>query len=333
MKTPEHDIAFIEEMFRKSLEGVRPERDEIIRLLSFEPDSAQARFLGEKAREMARIVADNKARVWAAIGVDSCICPMNCAFCALGERWGVVKGPHEWDVADVVEAARRFAEEGASWLVLRTTEYYGQDRLRALAFKVRDAVPANRALVANTGQLGPLENAALRAAGISVVYHALRLGEGRDTPFDPAERKKALARVKGTGLALAHLVEPVGVEHTNEEIADVLLAALEAGAEVCGAMKRVNVPGTPFEHSPDLPEERLAQIVAVTRLCGGRQTPHICVHPPTPQAVAWGANVLVVETGAVPRDDVEISGEWHRFRVSDAEALFTEHGYAVEHGV
>lgn len=257
---------------------------------------------------------------------------MNCAFCALGEKWGVAHGQQEWPLVEIVCTARQFAADGASWVVLRTTERYGLERLCALARSVRQAIPQGCGLVANTGQLAPAETAALRQAGMDMVYHALRLGEGRDTPFDPAERRAALGRVRGTGMKLAHLVEPVGVEHCDGEIADALLAALEAGAEVCGAMARVNVRGTPFADRPALPEERLARIAAVARLCGGVRTPHICVHPPVRQAVEWGANVLVVETGAIPRDDAESSGDWKGFSISHAGELFRQCGSAVEKG-
>lgn len=82
----------------------------------------------------------------------------------------------------------------------------------------------------------------------------------------------------------------------------MLLAGLEAGAKVCGVMARVPVPGSPLASYPPVSAERLAQLVAVTRICCGQETPDICVHPPVAQAVAWGANVLVVETGAIPRD-------------------------------
>lgn len=78
--------------------------------------------------------------------------------------------------------------------------------------------------------------------------------------------------------------------------------------------------------------ERLAHIAAVTRLCGGIRTPYICVHPPLLQAVEWGANVLVVETGAVPRDDTEVAGEWRDFSVRDAKEMFRQCGYVVKEG-
>ena len=47
------------------------------------------------------------------------------------------------------------------------------------------------------------------ASGIDVVYHSLRLGEGRTTCFRPEERKATLAAVRDSDLKLAHLVEPV----------------------------------------------------------------------------------------------------------------------------
>ena len=58
-------------------------------------------------------------------------------------------------------------------------------------------------------------------SGIDVVYHSLRLGEGQTTCFRPEERKATLAAVRDSDLKLAHLVEPVGPEHTDDEIADV----------------------------------------------------------------------------------------------------------------
>ena len=82
---------------------------------------------------------------------------------------------------------------------------------------------AELCLTTNGSRLEELA-APLRQAGVGLLYHALRLGEGRDTPFDPRERRRSLHRIHAEGLGPAHLVEPVGSEHTDEEIADVLLA-------------------------------------------------------------------------------------------------------------
>ena len=43
--------------------------------------------------------------------------------------------------------------------------------------------------------------------------------------------------------------------------------------------------------------------------------------------MAWGANVVVVETGAVPRDRKEAEAEWRGFSMEDAKNLFARHGY------
>ena len=326
----EEDCAFIDEVQRRAMAGELPRRGDVLRLLAFAPDSPQTAYLGRLARETARKAFGNKAGVWAAVGVDSAPCSMSCAFCAFGARWGVVRGRHERTFEAIVDAARRYAADGASWIVLRTTEHYGTERLCGLAREVRAVLPETCALVANTGQMDKEEIRRLREAGVRVMYHALRLGEGKDTPFDPGERRAALTRIRDAGMTLAHLVEPLGPEHSDEEIADVLLTALAAGARICGVMARSPVPGTPFEGKQTVSDARVAQIAAIIRLCGGVNVPHVCVHPPVSQAVAWGANVVVVETGAVPRDGKEATGAWRGFSVHDAVGLLTRHGYEVD---
>ena len=322
--------SFIDALKNRALRGMPVSRDEVLRLLALAPDSEEAAYLGRAARDIAHIVVGNEGRVWSAIGIDCRPCSMNCGFCAFGEKWGLITEPHEWSDEAIIKAARAFVDEGASWVTLRTTEFYGLNRLCALAKKVREAVPGNYGLVVNTGEFGPLEARAMIASGINVVYHSLRLGEGQTTCFRPEERKATLAAVRDSDLKLAHLVEPVGPEHTDDEIADVLMAALSNGAALSGAMARINVKGTPFESHDPLPDLRLAQIVAITRICGGVNVPDICVHPPRKEALEWGANVVVVETGAVPRNDAECSAEWQGFTVADAKQLFRDAGYFVK---
>lgn len=329
---PMENRAFIESMKEKALRGARVSREEVLRLLAFPPDSEAAALAGKAAREVARVAAGNEGRVWSAIGIDCRPCTMNCGFCSFGEKWGLISEAHEWSEEAIIGAARRFVDEGAAWVTLRTTEFYGLDRLCALARKVREAVPGGYGLVANTGEFGPAQARRMREAGIDVVYHSLRLGEGTSTCFRPEERLATLRAVRDSDLRLAHLVEPVGPEHTDEEVADIVLTALAHGAALGGAMARINVKGTPFGSRPPLPDRRLAQIVAVTRLCGGINMPDICVHPPRREALDWGANVMVVETGAVPRAEAECGAEWQRFTVADAQRLFTEAGYRVRKG-
>lgn len=320
---------YIDQLEAEALRGRQGTREDVLRLLALTPDSDDVRYLGVAARRVATVAAHNTGRVWSAIGLDSRPCPKNCTFCAFGAKWGLVREEKELSTAEAIAMTRRLVEAGAAWVTLRTTEYYGFDRLCRLARQIRDAVPGGYGLVVNTGQMGDEEVAAMQAAGIGVVYHSLRLGEGKCTCFSPQERLDTLRAVAASPLRLAHLVEPVGPEHTDEELAHVFMTALENGASLSGVMARVNVPGTPGAGGAELPEARLAQIAAITRLCGGLRVPDICVHPVSRQAVAWGANVVVVEEGAVPRNEDFCQDVWRGFDVAQAQALFREAGYTL----
>ncbi len=323
--------ALADNIAHRALRGTHPTKEELVALFAVSPHSPEAAWLGHTARKMASHVAGNVGRVWSAIGVDCRPCSMNCQFCSFGEQWGIITTPYEWSSERIVSTARRFVAQGARWVTLRTTEFYSLDSLLALVRQLRHDVPGTYDVVVNTGEFGPEETAAMKAAGVTTVYHSLRLGEGTTTCFRVEERLATLAAVRDSELDLAHLVEPVGPEHSNEELADVLLTALRHAAALCGVMARVNVRGTPCGDAAqqELDPLRLAQIAAVTRLAGGSQTPDICVHPPTPQALAWGANVLVVETGAIPRAKQESNEEWRAFTVEDAQTMLQQAGYAV----
>ncbi|WP_346667475.1 radical SAM protein [uncultured Desulfovibrio sp.] len=321
--------AYIDRLEEGALQGRPAAREDVLRLLELPSEGEDVRYLGQAARRVARAASQDTGRIWSAIGLDSRPCPKNCAFCSFGEAWGLVREERELSAGEVIAIARRLVAAGAAWVTLRTTEYYGFDRLCALARQIRAAVPGEYELVVNTGQMDEAEVAAMRAAGIGVVYHSLRLGEGVHTCFRPEERLATLRAIGRSPLRLAHLVEPVGPEHSNEELAHVFMTALENGASLSGVMARVNVPGTPGASTAELPEARLAQIAAVTRLCGGLRVPDICVHPASRQAVEWGANVVVVEEGAVPRSDGFCRDVWRGFDVEQARALLREAGYAV----
>lgn len=310
-----------------ALEGKKVEESWLVEFLELDPNSEDAAYLGRKARELAENVVGSKGKIWASIGIDYQTCSMNCDFCSFGEKWNLFEGRHEWTDDEVIDQVRNYVQEGASWVTLRTTQYYGVDRLNMLAEKIRNEVPGDYGLVANTGEFGNLKAKGMIEAGINIVYHTLRLREGQDTRFNPAERLDTLKAVQDTELDLAYLVEPVGPEHTNEEIVEIFRTGLEYGAVLSGAMARVAINGTPLEGNGELSIERLAQIVAVTRIGAGTNAPDICVHPPSKQALEWGANVVVVETGAVPRAENECCGDWEKFDATTAKNWFEEAGY------
>jgi len=313
-----------------ALNGNILDRESIIALLQIDPESKECDFLGKAAREVASIICKDRAYLWAAIGIDFKPCPMNCDFCSLGEKWGIVTEENELGDNEVIERVRQFVSQGVRWIVLRTTQFYSLDKLIELAGKIKKEVCGEYELGLNAGEFD--ESIAKRMAkeGLEFVYHTLRLREGINTRFDPAKRIVTLEAISKSTLDLVYLIEPLGIEHTNEEIADALLSALKYGAVVTGCMERVPVAGTPLGELPDISERRLAQVIAVSRLAAGFHAPDICVHRASKLAFEWGANVTVVETGAIPRDACcTLKEEWKGFTSETAKRWFEAKGYKV----
>lgn len=169
---------------------------------------------------------------------------MNCAFCSLGEAWRLIDAPHSYTEAEVISHARAYVEAGARFVVLRTTQFYGLDALCGMLAAIRKAVPGGYEIILNTGEFDADAALAVRRAGGSGVYHTIRVREGRDTAFDPDVREAAMLAAVRAGLRLVALVEPVGPEHADQELADCFLRIMTTGASISGVMARVPVPGS-----------------------------------------------------------------------------------------
>lgn len=114
--------------------------DQIVQLLSIEPESAEWSALGAAARRVAHTLTGDRAYLWGAIGVDFAPCSMNCDFCSLGEKWGIVRETRSYDARETVAQVREYAEAGVRWIVLRTTEFYSQDALGDMIRTIRTEV-------------------------------------------------------------------------------------------------------------------------------------------------------------------------------------------------
>jgi len=55
----------------------------------------------------------------------------------------------------------------------------------------------------------------------------------------------------------------------------------------------------------------------------------VCSHPPYERLAEAGANALVVEVGAIPRDKYFSFKEWQNFTVDDAKKFLAKAGYVV----
>ncbi len=303
-------MQFIDRVLAEARDGAVQDKGSIIRLLEMPPDSEEAAYLAKAARQFALEASGGVARIAGAIGIDRAPCKMNCAFCSFGEAWGIVRDSSVLTPGQVLGIARAYAEGGVTMITLRTTEFFDLDKVMDFARMIRAQVPGTYELNMNVGELTPELCEACHEAGIDSAYHVLRLREGIDTPFNPEERKRTIRAIVESPLKWNTNVEPVGPEHTNEELADSMLFALSQHPYSVGIMPRVPVEGTPFGGTEVLASDRVRQLVATLRLAAGNGVKYILAHPNDEDGLTCGANNFSVERGAVPRDAGVVEGEW-----------------------
>ncbi len=304
-------MSLIDRVLAEARDGAIADKATIISLLQLSPASEEAAYLAETARQFALEASGGVARIAGAIGIDRAPCTMNCKFCSFGEAWGIVRDSSVLSADQVIDIARAYAEGGVTMITLRTTEFFDLATVMELARLIRAEVPGSYELNMNVGELTPELCMECHEAGIDSAYHVLRLREGVDTPFDPEERKRTIRAIVESPLKWNTNIEPVGPEHTDEEIADSMLFALSQHPLSVGVMPRVPVKGTPFGDVEPLSADRVRQLVAVTRLAAGTTVPFVLAHPNDEDGLTCGANNFSVERGAVPRDDKVVEGEWH----------------------
>lgn len=320
----------VESSIMKAMDGKLLDKQDIVNLLELPSKSQEVKLLGALARSISKSVADNRGKIWAAIGLDYASCKMNCSFCSLGEEWNSTRKYYELEEDEVMKITEAFIENGVNWLVIRTTEFYDFDKLIYYARKIKNILPEDVVFTVNTGDDNSRRSKELKDAGFDMVYQAIRLREGVDTDFSIDDRRETLGKITDSGMILSQYLEPIGPEHTSEEIAERILAIVEEKTTVAGVMKRVSVKGTPKFEFGDLDEERLAHIVAVMRIATRGHIEDIIIHPYSKKALDCGANAIVVDIGAIPRSsNIELK-EWDSIDAEKAKMLLVDSGYYVQ---
>lgn len=97
-------------------------------------------------------------------------------------------------------------------------------------------------------------------------------------------------------------------------------------------MARVPVPGTPLGDQPPLSPARLAQLARDFPPGRGRASGRGRAHPAALENMTAGANIVVVEKGAIPRDSAPSERDWQAFSAAGAVRLLRRAGYAVRDG-
>ena len=318
-----------QDILARALEGQAPNRDEMIHLLRCSECSLEAAQLRAVSNHLSRKRTDNHAFLSGQIGYSTAPCSADCVFCAFAA--GHTTFPvTEMSVEEVVAHARKFASTGLIGnLWLMAMHVFDIERFIEILHAVREALPKPVMLSANVGNLTLEEARRLKQEGLDGAYQSVRLREGIDTKLNREERIQSVRNIQEAGLAWGFCCEPIGPEHTPEELADHILFGMSLKPRFMSAMRRVYLPNSPIADRGQITLLRLAQILAVVSLVAATD-PEIKIigsHEPSLIGLTSGANNACAESGANPRDEaVETSGK--RGLTVDALArMFYEAGF------
>jgi biotin synthase len=315
----------IEDILKKGEDLYGLSETEATELLRLDLGTKAVYALMETANRISRQQFHGKGENHLHIGVNVEPCPYDCRFCSLAARAGIFIEQIEFTEEEILKWAKMAESQSADALNIMTTGTYSFDRLLEIGALLKHAVSIP--LVANTRDISHREGEALLKAGFVGAYHAVRLGEGRDTPFRVDKRIKTITVLKDVGLLWMNCVEPVGPEHTGEEIAHLMVLARKYGASYSGVMRRINFPGSPYAREGMISELEMARMVAVSRLVMGGVPMAHCTHEPHAASLLAGANLFFPEVGASPRDGKADTGKGRGKSLATCRQIHIEMGW------
>ncbi len=315
----------IENILDKGNDNAGISRDEARALMQLELHSKETYALMETANRISRKQFHNKGENHFHIGINVEACPFNCSFCSLTVKAGIFKEKIEFTDEEILKWAKSAESGGADALNLMTTGTYSFEKLLRTGRMLKNTVSIP--LVANTRDIDHGEGERLLDAGFVGAYHAVRLGEGKDTPFKRQKRIQTIIVLKDVGLQWMNCIEPVGPEHDMAEIIDLMFLAREHRATYSGVMRRINFPGSPMAPHGMISELEMARMVAVSRLVMGDVPKAHCTHEPHSASLLAGANLFFPEVGASPRDGKADTGKGRGKGLEDCNRIHVEMGW------
>ncbi|MEW6571858.1 MAG: radical SAM protein [Nitrospirota bacterium] len=313
-------------------EGYFLTRDEIIRLLKVGPHSMDAGYIMASADILNREASNGKAEVHAQIGLNLAPCPNNCSFCSFAAKNKVFTKRYDLDIEDIIRFSLKAESDGANAVFFMSTGDYPFGKFAEISHEVRRKLKSDTVMIANIGDFGYKEGKRLKEAGYAGIYHAIRMGEGKDTTIDPKTRFDTIEAAREAGLIIGTCVEPVGPEHSIDEIAEKILIGRDIKPCYSGAMRRISIPNSLMEKYGMISEYQLAFLVAVVRLAMGRELIGNCTHEPNILGATAGANLFWAEAGSNPRDTESDTSKGRGFDIKTCIKIFQEADFDVLSG-
>lgn len=267
-------------------------------LLSVSENSLEAAMACAAANAVSRKRFQNNAVLLGQIGVDMEPCDGDCSFCFFAKSHTQIQAS-VLPMEEILTRCERFSIGGAQGVFLMTMHRFGFDWFRDLCADLRRTIPSDLEILANVGDITLAQLQELKEVGVTGAYHVCRLREGIDSCMGPSQRVATIDRIIEAGLDWYNLCEPIGPEHTPEELAEQIWLGVDRPCRQHGAMQRFPVPGSPLYANGQISLARLSQIVAVIVLAtqAKPELTSIAVNVSNIASLFSGANAFFPEAG------------------------------------
>lgn len=320
----------IKQICDKALSGALLNANEIRELFDLPCISEESYHIQWVSRQISEKAG--LAEIHGQVGVNTAACPCNCRFCSFAAANSTFKKNRVMDLEYIIQQCLQLQEQGANAVYLMATANINFTEFLHIAREVRLKLNPESIMIANIRDFDYYEGLALKDAGFAGIYHALRLGEGKTTRISPAKRLETIQVAKKVGLKVGTCVEPVGPEHSLDELVEKTLIAREIEPAFSGAARRISIPGSSLEPYGMASEAGMAHILAVVRLAMGPGVPGNCTHEPNTPGVIAGANLFWAEAGFNPRDTVEKTEAGRGVDMKRCQEIFKEAEYQILQG-
>lgn len=315
-------------ILEKAWSGNRLSRSNLRYLLGIDESSTFSKYIRQSASMLTRLWTENSAAILGSIGIELSPCPGGCKFCSFSCDHTKLE-PFQMTKQELTGRIQEFCRADDLYAVILVTMHnFDTDYLLEMTAHALKTVPHGTQVWLNMGDSDYAVLKQFADLGVEGIYHVCRLREGTDTRLDPKDRIATIKNAKKAGLKVFSGCEPIGPEHTLDELVDSIFLGIDLDVDYFAAMPRVCVPGSPMAHLGAISAARLAHIAACITLayCSvGR--PFLCVHEPLLQGFRSGANLLMAESGANPRDSMEDTSDGRGMNIHTARRLLFNAGF------
>lgn len=316
-------------IMEKTKDGQGPDREEAKYLLSFAPHSFESTYMMNLANQLTRTRLNNSGVVYAQLGIDISPCAARCEFCSFSSDY-YDQPRRRMSTEEIGRILEGINSEDLYGIFLMTMHHFNMDHLVEVVGLARSIVHPSTQIWTNVGDLNLEQAIRLKESGVNGAYHVLRLREGEDTRLDPASRVETMEQIEKSGLVLYTCCEPIGPEHTPDELVDRIFFAYEHGIIQHSAMRRTMVPSLPISQRGVISQLRLAQIVSLITLTTVTHFPKVLAvacHEPNLLGLTAGSNIVAAEYGPNPRESQSEGSVHVALSMNDARKMLFEAGY------